>query len=180
MGQVYIVVLSFEGLCGIWLYWVTISREKNFLRCSKFLFTKLFTSCVNFKICMTFFCWVFSPQAPCFITMLTTPSFVHLTATPCNYSTFILVFMLSCITKHPDPMAFEHWDFDPEIFWVSPDDKLVEDISTFAQSDFYDKARQDLFNAYFYHYCKGKYPRVTNYVFCDFEWLSDIRRIWWI
>jgi len=69
-----------------------------------------------------------------------------------------------CITKYPDPMAFEHWDFDPEIFWVTPDDKLVEDISIFAKSNFYDKARQDLFNAYFYHYCKGNgYPISEEY-----------------
>ena len=65
-------------------------------------------------------------------------------------------------------MAFEHWDFDPEIFWVTPDDKLVEDISIFAQSNFYDKARQDLFNAYFYHYCKGKYPQSQNYMILFF------------
>ena len=62
-----------------------------------------------------------------------------------------------CLTHYPEEGFFEHWDFDPALFLVNIEEELVEDMQKFVNSETFDKERQDLFNAYFYYYCKGKY-----------------------
>lgn len=64
-----------------------------------------------------------------------------------------------CLTHYPEEGFFEHWDFDPALFLVNIEQELVEDMKKFVNSETFDKERQDLFNAYFYYYCKGNgYP----------------------